>query len=140
MIEFLVLTGCRASEVTKMRWAEVDFGANMVWTLPSARTRSYREHRVPLSKYALALLNDQKNRIEGEDKYVWSLDGKRPISSKAVYLYLTRTMGLPYTLHGFRNLFRDWAGNETPFDRVTCELAPESSVKSSIRCPACSGQ
>jgi hypothetical protein len=43
---------------------------------------------------------------------VWSTDGKRPISNKAIYLYLTRTLGLTVTLHGFRSAFRDWAGNE----------------------------
>ena len=54
---------------------------------------------------------------------MWSTDGKQPISNKVVYLYLTRTMGFKVTLHGFRSTFRDWAGNETNFDRVRCELA-----------------
>lgn len=75
---------------------------------------------MPLSDRAVALLEQQFKRMKSE--FVWST-GKRPISNKAVYLYLTRTMGLPFTLHGFRSTFRDRAGNETSFDRVTCELA-----------------
>jgi integrase len=55
--------------------------------------------------------------------YVWK--GRIPsktIDSRALYRYLTRSMKVPATVHGFRSSFRDWAGNETNFDRVTCEL------------------
>jgi hypothetical protein len=56
--------------------------------------------------------------------YVWpSPDGAGHITGKSSYLYLTRTMQVNATVHGFRSSFRDWAGNETHFDRVTCELA-----------------
>lgn len=45
-----------------------------------------------------------KNRFHNQRKgeYVWSTDGKQPISNKAVYLYLTRTMGFKVTLPLFR--------------------------------------
>ena len=121
VIEFLLLTACRSSEVTKMRWAEVDF-SGLVWNVPAERTKVEREHRVPLSERAITLLHHQKQQHSHHSPYVWSTDGKRPISNKAVYFYLTRSMGLPFTLHGFRSTFRDWAGNETHFDRITCEL------------------
>jgi integrase len=48
--------------------------------------------------------------------------GARAITGPALYKDLTRDMGIPATIHGFRSSFRDWAGNETHFDRVTCEL------------------
>jgi hypothetical protein len=47
----------------------------------------------------------------------------RPINNRVLYRYLIRSMKVPVTIHGFRSSFRDWAGNETHFDRVTCELA-----------------
>lgn len=58
VIEFLVLTACRSNEVTRMKWAKVDL-ENKIWTVPAGMTKSYREHRVPLSERAVALLAQQ---------------------------------------------------------------------------------
>jgi integrase len=122
-IEFLLLTAARSNEVSGMQWAEVDFDAG-IWTVPVTRTKSGRELRVPLSTRALEILVEQRRRTNSE--YVWpGVRRSKPINSKSVYLYLVRTMQLKFkfTLHGLRSSFRDWAGNETNFDRVTCELA-----------------
>jgi hypothetical protein len=55
--------------------------------------------------------------------YVWpGRSGDGPVTGKSVYKYLTQTMGMDATIHGLRAT-RTWAGNETNFDRVTCELA-----------------
>ena len=103
-----------------MQWAEVDFAAK-VWTVPGERTKSGREHRVPLSERMLELLQRQREITDGE--YVWPGRKEKPISTKAIYLFLTQRMGEPVTVHGFRASFASWAGNETNTDRVTCELA-----------------
>jgi integrase len=113
VIEFLLLTACRAGEATGMRWEEVDFDAR-VWTVPKTRTKTGREHRVPLCGRTMELLQQQRQCADGD--CVWQITGP------ALYKYLTRDMGVPVTIHGFRSSFRDWAGNETHFDRVTCEL------------------
>jgi len=113
VIEFLILTACRSSEVVGMRWSEVDFDAKL-WTIPASRTKAAREHRVPLSDRALALLIQRREVSDSE--YAW------PLSIKAIYL-LTKNLAVGVTVHGFRSSFRDWSGNETNFDRVTCELA-----------------
>jgi integrase len=63
---------------------------------------------------------------EGPDPngYVWpSRDGQGHITTKAAYKFMTQTMDIQATIHGLRATFRTWAGNETNFDRVTCELA-----------------
>jgi integrase len=114
VIEFLLLTACRPSEVAGMQWAEVDF-ANKLWTIPAERTKARREHRVPLCNRAIQLL--AQRREYSTEASVWSL------TLKALYRYLTKNMGQPVTVHGFRSSFRDWAGNETNFRRVTCEIA-----------------
>jgi integrase len=120
VIEFLLLTACRANEVAAMRWDEVDFDAR-VWTVPKLRTKTGRPHRVPLCGRTMELLHQQHQCTNGD--YVWqSPTGARAITGAALYKYLTRDMGVPVTIHGFRSSFRDWAGNETHFDRVTCEL------------------
>jgi integrase len=127
VLEFLLLTACRVNEVCGMKWDEAPLlwtlPPDLTWNIPAARMmKSDREHRVPLSTRAVELLARQRERTKGE--YVWpGVRGKKPISTKSVYLYLVRTMSLKFTLHGFRSSFRDWAGNETNFDRVTCELA-----------------
>jgi integrase len=123
VIEFLLLTACRANEVIRMQWVEVDFDAK-VWVVPASRTKVGREHRVPLADRALELLAERRLRTNSD--FVWqSHRSDGPINKKAVYLYLTKTMSLRAlaTLHGLRSTFRDWAGNETHFDRVACELA-----------------
>jgi integrase len=128
VIEFLVLTAARENEVCLMRWREVDW-QNRVWVLPAERSKTATEHRVPLSDRALALLIRQRGPNGfGEqpdlDGYVWpGRNGYGPVTGKSVYKYLTRNMGVNATIHGFRATFRTWSGNETHFDRVTCEMA-----------------
>jgi integrase len=128
VIEFILLTAARESEVCEMRWGEVNW-AEQVWTLPASRSKSNVEHRVPLSNRAVALLARQRGPNgfgvrPDPDGYVWpSLDRDGHINGKSVYKYLVKTMGVEATIHGLRATFRTWAGNETNFDRVTCELA-----------------
>jgi integrase len=62
-LQFLTLTACRSGEVRGASWSEVDF-ARGTWTIPAARMKAKREHRIPLSPSALALLHDLP-RIEG---------------------------------------------------------------------------
>src|SRR5215472_7397322 len=54
-LEFAVLTAARTGEVLGARWGEIDLAAK-VWTVPADRMKAGREHRVPLSDPALALL------------------------------------------------------------------------------------
>jgi integrase len=119
-IEFLILAACRTSEVTRMRWEEIDWEQG-TWTVPASRTKVAREHRVPLADRALVLLKQQFQFGKGD--YVGRGRKSKPIDDRVLYRYLVRSMKVPVTIHGFRSSFRDWAGNETNFDRVTCELA-----------------
>jgi integrase len=129
VIEFILLTACRLGEAVGMQWGEINW-QERVWTLPANRSKTNKEHRVPLCDRAIMLLSVRGRGPNGfgmepdPAAYVWpSRDGAGHITGKAVYVYLTRTMGVRATIHGFRSSFRDWAGNETHFDRVTCELA-----------------
>jgi integrase len=55
IVKLLVLTAQRRDEVGGMRWTELDSDMN-VWTIPSTRTKNHREHTVPLTEVALALI------------------------------------------------------------------------------------
>jgi integrase len=128
VIEFILLTVARESEACGMKWGEVDW-TERVWTLPAARSKTNTEHRVPLSDRAMVLLSCQRGpsvTAEPADPhgYVWpGRNGNGPVTGKSVYKFMTQTMGIQATIHSLRATFRTWAGNETNFDRVTCELA-----------------
>jgi integrase len=57
IIRLLILTGQRRGEIGGARWGEIN---GDVWTLPAARAKNHREHPVPLTPAALALLPPQR--------------------------------------------------------------------------------
>ena len=57
--EFLVLTACRSGEVRGARWKEMDL-ERREWRIPANRMKTGREHRVPLSTRARAVLGEAK--------------------------------------------------------------------------------
>jgi hypothetical protein len=64
-LEFTILTAARSGEVLGARWAEFDFDAK-VWTIPAARMKAGREHRVPMSTRALTILERLAKARSGE--------------------------------------------------------------------------
>ena len=67
--EFLVLTAARSGEVRGARLDEVDADAK-VWIIPSTRMKAGREHRVPLSDRALAVLTEARE-MSGADGLIF---------------------------------------------------------------------
>jgi len=122
-LEFVILTGARTSEALNATWGEIDLAAAM-WTIPGERMKAGREHRVPLSPQAVALLADLgKVREVGCD---WVFPGtrpKRPLSQMALLMLLRRMGRGDLTAHGFRSTFRDWAVEQTAFPREVAEAA-----------------
>ena len=76
-IRMLMLTGVRKSEVLNATWAMFDLEKG-IWVKPSAHTKQRREHRVPLSNSALAVLKEMKKNAEGD--YVFPGKDGRPLS------------------------------------------------------------
>ncbi len=125
-LEFLILTAARAGEVLGTTWAEVDL-QNKLWTVPAERMKAGREHRVPLSDRAVAILSTlQKVRISD---YVFpGLKPHMPLSNMAFQKLMERMKVDDYTPHGFRSAFRDWAGDHTSFPREVAEAALAHTV------------
>jgi integrase len=119
-LEFCILTAARSSEVLAARWDEIDFEAK-VWTVRPERTKAAREHRVPLSDRAVAILREMEDLQTSAYVFPGQRAG-RPLSNMAFEMLLRRVSS-PYTAHGFRSSFRDWAGNETQFPRELAEHA-----------------
>jgi integrase len=61
----LLLTGQRLGEVTGMKWADVNLLTRW-WTLPASETKNQRQHRVPLSKPAVAILKRHRPEHDGD--------------------------------------------------------------------------
>jgi integrase len=120
-LEFTILTATRSGEILGARWSEIDLDAK-VWTIPAQRMKAAREHRVPLSEPALAILAKVNEAKVSDYVFPGQRPGK-PLSVMALEIVLRR-MGIEdATTHGFRSAFRDWAGNETHFPRELAEHA-----------------
>ena len=119
--EFLILTASRTSETIGARWDEIDM-AEGLWTVPADRIKGGKEHRVPLSGPALALLKQQAKTKDGD--FVFP-GGKRdrPLSTNAILALLKRMKRDDLTAHGFRSSFRDWAAEQTNYARDVAEMA-----------------
>jgi integrase len=121
-LEFAILTAARAGEAVGARWSEIDL-EQQVWVIPPSRMKAKKEHRVPLSDRALALLED---RLHGGELV---FEGVRI----GQLLAAMRDMGeAEATVHGFRSSFRDWAAESTSFPAEIAELALAHSVGSAV--------
>jgi integrase len=120
-LELTILTAARSGEILGMRWSEIDLDKR-VWTLPPDRMKAGKEHRVPLSERAVAMLRQLAETKTGE--FVFPGQRKnRPLSDMAMEMVLRRMYADNVTVHGFRSSFRDWAGNETSYPRDLIETA-----------------
>jgi integrase len=115
-LEFLILCAARSSEVAGARWAEIDRGARM-WTVPAERMKGGREHRVPLSSAAMAVL-DRVPTTDGE--FIFSNEPQRGLGKGAL---AKQIKGRNCTVHGFRAAFKTWASEVTNFPTELVEVA-----------------
>ncbi|MEH6662599.1 MAG: integrase arm-type DNA-binding domain-containing protein [Parasphingorhabdus sp.] len=111
-LRFLMLTAARTSEVRLTTFNEIE---GKVWTLSPERTKTGREHRIPLTNEALAVIECARTRSENEFLFP-ALRGK-PISDMAMSSFMKRE-GYDARPHGFRTTFRTWAEEktDTPFE------------------------
>ncbi|MDT0137248.1 phage integrase central domain-containing protein [Acidovorax sp. PRC11] len=115
---FLVLTAARSGEVRGATWSEVDLDSAL-WIVPAERMKGKKDHRVPLSRQAVALLKAQP-RLPDVD-YVFPSNRRGPLSDMAL-TQLMRRHDFEAVPHGFRSTFRDWAGEMTGHPRDAIEL------------------
>ncbi|MEO6928774.1 MAG: integrase arm-type DNA-binding domain-containing protein [Casimicrobiaceae bacterium] len=123
-VELAILTACRPGEVAGMQWGEVDT-ERALWTVPGVRMKAGKEHTVPLSARALALLRALPR--DGSDN-VFSGIKSRPITTAGM-LKAARSVEATVDVHGFRSTFRDWAGETTAHPREVIEHALAHRLK-----------
>ncbi|MFT8418323.1 MAG: integrase arm-type DNA-binding domain-containing protein [Acetobacter sp.] len=124
-VRFTCLTAGRSGEIRNAVWSEIDLAAKM-WTVPASRMKTGKEHRVPLSEGAMAVLQEVlplRDRRAGDLVFPGGRIG-RPLSdvalSKALHVAADTK---EVTVHGLRSTFRDWAAEETDYPREVAEMA-----------------
>ena len=140
-LEFLALTAARSGEVRGATWEEIDLDAGL-WIVPAERMKAGREHRVPLTAEAVALLRALP-RMQGSD-YVFPAARGGQLSDMALSACMRRInearaggyrdarSGRPAVPHGLRSTFRDWATERTAYERDLAETALAHNVGSAV--------
>jgi integrase len=124
-LEFAILTAARTGEVIGARWNEIDL-LDKTWTLPATRMKARREHRVPLSARAFAILAEMQAARHGDASDGFAFPGRKPETplSNMAFLMLLRRMGRSdLTAHGFRATFKTWASERTSVQNQIVEAS-----------------
>jgi integrase len=108
-LEFTILTASRSGEAMRARWNEIDLGQKL-WTIPASRTKTGREHRVPLSDRALEIIAEMSAMRSNDFLFPGQKYGQ-PLGATTLFDLLRQLRRGDLTAHGFRSTFRDWAGD-----------------------------
>jgi integrase len=121
-LEFLILCAARSGEVNGAEWSEIDFD-NKTWVIPAERMKGHREHRVPLSDRAVAILRDLPREAGNPFVFIGRQPGAELSRWAMPWVMEHHGQRGVTTIHGFRSSFRDWAGETTAFAHDICEAA-----------------
>lgn len=135
-LRFTILAAARSGEVRGARWREIDLDA-AIWTVPADRMKAGKEHKVPLSAPAVAIL---KHVEPLGSSWVFPSPRGDKLSDMALTAVLRR-MGAAVdvggarqtvTAHGFRSTFRDWIAECTSFQGEVAEAALAHTIGNAV--------
>jgi len=124
-LRFAILTAGRTGEVLGAKWSEIDLQGRL-WIIPGERMKGGRDHRVPLSDDAMAILEPLHRARTGD--HVFPGGRRTRLSGMALLMLLRRMNRAELTIHGFRSSFRDWAAERTNFRGEIVEAALAHAV------------
>jgi integrase len=131
-LRLLALTATRSMEARGAMWGEMDLEAK-TWTIPAARMKAAREHRIPLSAPAVAILEEMALFGTAPGKLVFEGGRKgKPLSDVALSKALRVAGAGDYTVHGLRSTFRDWTAERTAYPREVAETALAHTNKDKV--------
>ena len=142
-LEFLTMTAARSGEVRGATWAEIETDTDTaLWTIPADRMKASKEHRVPLTPNAVALLKALP-KMKGSDFVFPAARGgmlsdmalsacMKRINEAKVGGYIDPRSGRPAVPHGMRSAFRDWVSEHTDYPREMAEISLAHSVGSEV--------
>lgn len=150
-LEFLMLCASRSGEVRGATWDEFDLDASL-WTIPAARMKADREHRVPLSTEAVAIVE----AMPETSPYVFAAARGGMLSDMTLSAVMRRMQadaesqatkagqdtgkagwrdprnGRPAVPHGLRSTFRDWVSERTEYPRDMAEMALAHAISNEV--------
>jgi integrase len=128
-VRFTILSACRSGEIRGATWDEFDLKAK-IWTIPAKRMKAGKEHRVPLSEAALAILQPSP----ADAGLVFPGRKNAQLSDMSLTAVLRRMGRSDITVHGFRSTFRDWCAEAVgnSFSREVCEHALAHSLPDKV--------
>jgi integrase len=129
-LQFAALTAARRSEATGATWNEIDLDAR-TWTIPAERMKADKEHKVPLSDAAIAVLKAMAAIRQGRYVFPSAVSG-RPIHGATVADLAKQAAGADITMHGLRSSFRDWAAERTSYPNEVAEMALAHAIPSAV--------
>jgi len=118
---FTIHTAARSGETRGATWAEIDLEARQ-WSIPGSRMKAGKDHVVPLNDAAMAVLERAALLKTAHDQPIFPGKGGKPISDMTMSKIM-REMELPFTVHGMRSSFKDWAVESTSFPDAVSEAA-----------------
>ncbi|MFM8860002.1 MAG: tyrosine-type recombinase/integrase, partial [Methylocystis sp.] len=129
-LTFAILTAARTNEVLGATWPEINL-TTKTWTVPGERMKNSREHRVPLSPQADALIKTLPVKKFETHLFLGARRGKG-LSNMAMLTLLRRMNRHTITAHGFRSTFRDWAAEQTSYAREVIEQALAHKLQNKV--------
>jgi integrase len=131
-LRFLILTAARSGEVRGATWDEVDMNRSL-WTVPAERMKAKRQHDVPLSFAALAVLaraQELRKGLPGEP--IFPGQRHQALSDMTLAKVLRTSVPGEWTVHGFRSTFRDWVAESTSFSGDVAEAALAHTIANKV--------
>lgn len=144
-LEFLALCASRSGEVRGATWEEIDVKAK-IWTISAERMKAEREHRVPLTDAALAVVEALPRHASSP--YIFAAVRGGQLSDMTLSAVMRRMQAdevkeerrgwldprsrRPAVPHGLRSTFRDWAAERTEYPRDMAEIALAHRVGSEV--------
>lgn len=144
-LELAALTATRSQEVRGARWEEISLKDGL-WIVPAARMKMEREHRVPLSKHAVLLLQDLPRLEDNSLVFPAPRGGEMSDMTLSAAMkrlhaadisqggagFLDKVSKRPAVPHGLRSTFRDWVAELTHFPGEMAEVALAHKVGNAV--------
>jgi integrase len=129
-LELVILTAARTNEVIGAAWDEINF-AERVWTIPAARMKAGKPHRVALSDAAYTII-EAVHEVKHSQFVFPGAKSDRPLSNMTLLMLLRRMGHDELTVHGFRSSFADWAAERTTFPDEVRQMALAHTVSDKV--------
>jgi integrase len=130
-LQFCILTAARTGETLGATWGEIDL-TERTWTIPPARIKAGKQHQVPLSDAAIAIVDKMARLLHGQFLFPGARAPGKPLGHMTMLRVLERMGRADLSVHGFRSCFRDWVSEQTNFSAEAAEAALAHAIPNAV--------